>query len=115
MASTTTLNSIYLLAYTLRQLVCNVTQFSFASFKELKFMANEKKPPKKPTLKKILIFFPKHPTLNKFLILCSKSFLYSMSQPRVDIIKNVLYSDTFILCILERSFLHLSSRRSQPY
>ena len=99
----------------LRQLVCNVTQFSFASFKELKFMANEKKPPKKPTLKKILIFFPKHPTLNKFLILCSKSFLYSMSQPRVDIIKNVLYSDTFILCILERSFLHLSSRRSQPY
>ena len=48
MASTTTLNSIYLLAYTLRQLVCNVTQFSFASFKELKFMANEKKPPKNP-------------------------------------------------------------------
>ena len=57
----------------------------------------EKKKKKKEPKKKI-IFSPKNPTLNKFFIfswkfiLYSKTFFYSTDQPRVDIIKSVLYS-----------------------
>ena len=58
----------------------------------------EKKKKKKKYPKKKIIFSTKNTTLKNFFIfswkfiLYSKTFFYSTDQPRVDIIKSVLYS-----------------------
>ena len=74
---------------------------------------------RKNHLKKNLILFQKNSSFNKFLMFSAKKILYSMDQPRIDIMKNVLYSDSLYFLHSRKKNLCLSSRRfsycSQPY